>query len=789
MSEMISQFHEKQVVLGKEARNQEYVKKVDGVAENIFRQNVLNPKTESDKKSQYGRAEYLVNSLGGQGEFRANSVEGLKNVLKDSEKTENQKEIAQERLSILEKGVFIVMRWGGDENLQDLLGKGSAVEIDNILPTPLKGLGERVRKNIISNEVILGKLRDLDDIRENCDLENQIDRQSMFEEVDKTYKELIRTKGLNPDEKEQLQMVKTYLNMEMEELGGDSRVNERGGGVISQTDRRTKRGAYDHRTYGQVEGMEGVVPIPIPGEQLVSLEQVNNEDKAKKWITSTFVKMSENPLFFANWWQQGTADQAISMINEQLGYSMHDDEYARMRDYVYATVSVLGLQTVDRNADANSDSYGQFTPPKNMGGFLHWDNEGKSFKTLLSDPEIKKFYDEISNTAFDYERAIKIVEAFSDGAGYDSQNKYLKSLLENQLFSGRNSKDRDLINKGRVAMAIFEVDFMPEWIRYLNESKKYFALHGEEDDYSNYKKLDWLHSFRRIDEIQNPTRGKYDTFAYSVKLEVEEKNQEGKYVKVTELGYEHPRVLRPWDVAAVAKGSYRDRPGIIWGMEKVLAPFIARRLSTKDGKHWISAHGNNAIDLYSKYGKFMSKVFGGSQGTEFDNLTSLDEILPLAANFWGQPGSENVPGGPSKDREDFGNFLSDLFSLKADAMFYPGYKSNAKKTLNAIEGLDLFSGEMEKKKALEGALGPNANIAHGWVAEVRRLYNIDLLAMDKEGYPKYQRFYDAYLRVFIDTPDIEEARKYYKKALSVTQRKRYGEIASSASNIMNIWLK
>lgn len=227
MSEMISQFYEKQVVLGKEAKNQEYIKKVDGVAENILKQNILNPKNESDKKSQYGRAEYLVNSLGGQGEFRANSVEGLKNVLKDDEKTETQKEIAQERLSILEKGVFIVMRWSGDEKLQDLLGRGSAVEIDNILPTPLRGLGERVVKNIISNEVILNKLKDLDDVRENCDLNNPTDRQLMLGEISQAYADLTRIKGLSPEEKEQLYTVKAYLNAEMQTMDDDSKTSEK----------------------------------------------------------------------------------------------------------------------------------------------------------------------------------------------------------------------------------------------------------------------------------------------------------------------------------------------------------------------------------------------------------------------------------------------------------------------------------------------------------------------------------------------------------------------------------
>ena len=38
---MISNYHEKQVVLGKEAERREFVEKVDAVAESIFNQNIL----------------------------------------------------------------------------------------------------------------------------------------------------------------------------------------------------------------------------------------------------------------------------------------------------------------------------------------------------------------------------------------------------------------------------------------------------------------------------------------------------------------------------------------------------------------------------------------------------------------------------------------------------------------------------------------------------------------------------------------------------------------------------
>jgi hypothetical protein len=199
-----------------------------------------------------------------------------------------------------------------------------------------------------------------------------------------------------------------------------------------------------------------------------------------------------------------------------------------------------------------------------------------------------------------------------------------------------------------------------------------------------------------------------------------------------------------------------------------------------DGGRMVRASKENILDKYLKYGKAMTEIMGGPQGAELDNLTNMEKVLMVSANLWGASASGN---------EDFGKFISGLFSLKADSMFYPGYKSGADQVLNKIRGLDVFSGEKEKQAALAGALGERGNLAHGWVAEARRLYHIDLLEVSKDGVAKYPEYWNAYLRVFMDTPDINEAKKKYKTAMSFLTERVGSTVTGGAAEMFAVLKK
>ena len=219
---MISHTIEGQAFLGPMAET-ESAKKVEWVANSMVSVLHFRPNDDKDRNKVSDYSSKMINALG----FKADNVENLKLVEDDSSKTPEQKKIAKENLEVLAKGTFLAMQKGMDIEMMDLLGQGSAVEIDNVLPTPLKGLGEKVVKSIISNEAILSKLRDLDDVRENCDLDNPADKKIMFDEITQTYTDLTKMRGLSLDEKDQLYMVKAYLNTKMQGLESNTKADEK----------------------------------------------------------------------------------------------------------------------------------------------------------------------------------------------------------------------------------------------------------------------------------------------------------------------------------------------------------------------------------------------------------------------------------------------------------------------------------------------------------------------------------------------------------------------------------
>lgn len=731
---------------------------------------------EAARRNAESKLRKIIWDLGRGGEWRTDSFSTLIDTTNDPNRVAN-KDLAMERLDILATATYIALGWGGNRRNTEAIQSGLSSQIMDVLPEPMKNeiFAERVRNVAITNPDVRRILDEFD--RRNLVLVGAGEgaRDLVESNIRQTINMLVDVKCHSKKDGKDILRVVAYLGSKIGPSRESSTVSEHG---VAATKVGDQTGARRAR-FGDAEGMNTVAPIPIPSESLDELEAIGHEKEgAKRWMVSTLVRMSENPLFFANWWQQGMADQITSMITDRLGYSSYSQEYAEIRDFGYAVLSVLGIQAVDRNADANSDSYGQFSPPKGMAGVLHWDDGGKNCGVLRSNPEMFGIYSVIYDIAFNKNQGWRVVEAFSDGKTYDSQNKFLRWLLSNREMKrkladagvnlNQTQNTEAILNSGRVALAMFEVDLLPEWIRWANESKRAFAEGRQDED------LPWLQAFTREQEINHPEMASYNAFAYAGKMQ---SIVDGRRI---EIGYDHPRIIRPWDVAAGAKGSYRSRPEIIFQMERVMGPFLARRLSTPRG-NWVRASGHdigaeNVLDRYLKYGKLAAKLFGGPQAAEFDNLTSMDEILPLAANFWGPEAHGST---------EFGKFLEDLFALKAEAMFYPGYRSSAKITLAAIAGLDVFSGEAEKKKALEGAIGPNGNFAHGWVAEVRRLYGIDLLeTVDPKGeVARYPKFFDAYVRVFMDTPDLDEARKTYQQARNILAQNQYFGVAAGVFSI------
>ena len=115
----------------------------------------------------------------------------------------------------------------------------------------------------------------------------------------------------------------------------------------------------DGRAYGTAEGMDRTRGLAIPPEEMQRLAEVQTDAQMRDWMTRTFVKMADNPLFVASWWQQASIVEEIASKAESiLGYSSFQNEAIELKRHGYATLAALGMQAVDFNCGANPDAYG-----------------------------------------------------------------------------------------------------------------------------------------------------------------------------------------------------------------------------------------------------------------------------------------------------------------------------------------------------------------------------------------------------------------------------------------------
>lgn len=158
---MVPKSYEKSAILGgagNPEKKTSIANKIDVVANQVNEILKIEPIDDLAKNKIYNKAGDLVDGL----KIGASDVAEMDLVLKDASKTDKQKEIMTTNLEILAKGTFIAMQYGGNQEMVDLLGKGLVSEIDDALPKPLSGLGERILSNVFTNDKVLGVLKELD---------------------------------------------------------------------------------------------------------------------------------------------------------------------------------------------------------------------------------------------------------------------------------------------------------------------------------------------------------------------------------------------------------------------------------------------------------------------------------------------------------------------------------------------------------------------------------------------------------------------------------------------------
>ena len=260
-------------------------------------------------------------------------VEDLLLVQNDNNKTDEQKKLAEEAEELLVLGTAKALM-GGDIQDKEAIGVGSVMKIKERLPEELKGLEKKVRDSVIDEPEIQKILDPLDIVRKRAAKAGETGQKVLEDQVNKAQEKLILLE-VDSTKEDQLGMVVEWLGEEgngFKNTGRDIDMAEDYEDYIEQARRRSE---FDGKRYGDVEGFDRVSGVQLPPEFMNGMRELreNDIDGAKKIIATTFVKMSENPLFFASWWQQNTASQVETILNSSLGYTNLSSNETERKNY------------------------------------------------------------------------------------------------------------------------------------------------------------------------------------------------------------------------------------------------------------------------------------------------------------------------------------------------------------------------------------------------------------------------------------------------------------------------
>ncbi len=739
---------------------QEKINLIDRTA-NLINNTVLNPPDAVAAKKVGQSATAIVKGLARDKEWKTDRVSELINAARDRNRPANQ-ELAEDRLDTLSKATYIAMKYGDNVEAQTALESGSVERINDILPEAMKSeeFAEMIRNHEISTPEIRQVLDSLDAKGRVLKRAGEGGKPALKRNIEgaiEQLSELTPVEGSRADE--ELLRVVAYLGAEYEYLDQNNLANIVSRMTEDQQEhlepQRDHLGfTIGHRTQdelgsspvGQVEGPMGRTArsVRISDTEVEDLIRVENLEQAKVWMTDKLIKIIDAPLGFANWWQADYVGQLVDAMSQQKGWSRTSNEYVELKDWGYAAFAGLGLAAVDANADDNSANYANFTPPKGMGKILHWDDGGEKVQIIKKNLVAYEVFSRTFDLAFEVggknrDRGWEVVEAFSSKSDARSQDAFVAKII-NQLKKDKGfvekckkagldiNKEQGMIALGRVGMAWFEVDWLPEMIRLVHDSRR----KGED-------RFSWFQGLQQKDST-DPKRN-----IWSSNLPYKVVDADGRE-KTGELPYNHPRMPRPWDLLLI-KGSFVHYPELISKVQDTLEPFMARHLLTKEGRVQV-ASTTNLIDKYAKYNKVVDFITGGPQGFDLDDQVKIVDTLKAAGNYWG--------GVPGQDPV-FRKFIAEIYALQVSATFFPGYQSRMDSIIRGLRRLDVYSTEGERKNALRAIVGDALNSSHGFVAECQRQYGFDVSDQPE--------FAEAFVKQLMDQPDIEKAYKGHAKGL------------------------
>lgn len=197
--------------LGEKARNPDLVKRIDEAALKVDK--VLNPIDDAAKRKAVGDSIKLIRDEG----IQVDSVTTLNETLVDRNKSDQQRENAEEVLDVLANATYVAMKYGKNEEATKALESGSPEAIKAILPEPLKDLSERVRNVEIANEDIRGILNSLDKKGRVLKAAGEGGKKKLRDNLEDAIGKLSELEVTDERSDEEMMRVSAYLGFEAEE--------------------------------------------------------------------------------------------------------------------------------------------------------------------------------------------------------------------------------------------------------------------------------------------------------------------------------------------------------------------------------------------------------------------------------------------------------------------------------------------------------------------------------------------------------------------------------------------
>jgi hypothetical protein len=231
--------------------------RIYNTANDLAVKRIFNPIDQADARRVNERARGVVRSTTG-----SETVQELRNISQDDSKPDEQKAKAEENIDHLGKAVFLVMYYGGNEELAERVVAGST-SVEEVLPDALKGLGDVVTGQLFKSQEVKSVLDQLDDVKNRVDFNNPRHLNYFREELKNAEKELVFLKVPREYQSESI-MATQYVATLINRYG---LAEERPAQTNNQTEQRNQNTETNEALAGALNNLADRLPEKLSEEE------------------------------------------------------------------------------------------------------------------------------------------------------------------------------------------------------------------------------------------------------------------------------------------------------------------------------------------------------------------------------------------------------------------------------------------------------------------------------------------------------------------------------------------